>query len=154
MDKNVEAPITTTGAAGFLEWLKRYQPLFYNKLKEQIPAGTIGMGALSDGATGDTAANTTTASPSFMDSVSSILTGLGTAYLTKTQVDAQQQLWNVQLQRAQAGLAPLSINPAQYGLPGPQVGVGLSASTQTFLMWGAIGIAAVYLLPKLLGSRR
>lgn len=153
MDKNVDAPITTTGAAGFLEWLKRYQPLFYGKLKDKIPPGTIGMGALSDGATGDTAANTTTASPSFMDSMSSILTGLGTAYLTKTQVDAQQQLWNVQLQRAQAGLAPLNINPTQYGLPGPTVGVGLSADTQKFLLYAGIGLAAVLLLPKLLGSR-
>lgn len=61
----------------------------------------------------------------------------------------QKQLLDVQVQRAKAGLPPLNVS--QYAA-GAQV--GLSPDTKQFLMIGGIALAAVFLLPQLLGARR
>ena len=59
------------------------------------------------------------------------------------------QLWNAQqiaqvnIERAQRGLAPL--NPAGYG---PQVALTMPAGTQQMLLYGAIGLGAFMLLNK------
>jgi hypothetical protein len=86
------------------------------------------------------------ASPSWLDSISSAIQAAGTAYLTKTQVDAQQQIFNVNLQRAQHGLPPIPTNPTAYGLPAPTVNFGLAGGTQSTLMWLAGGLGVIILL--------
>ena len=53
------------------------------------------------------------------------------------------QLSNVNVTRAQQGLAPL--NMTAYG---PQVGVSLTPATQSMLMIGAVGLGAVLLLSR------
>ena len=57
--------------------------------------------------------------------------------------DAQRRLLNIQMQRAAAGQPPL--DSSQYGLG---VSVGLGGDTQKLLMFGALGIAALFLLTK------
>lgn len=53
------------------------------------------------------------------------------------------QLSQINIKRAQQGLAPL--NPAIYA---PQVGVGLNPQTQKLVMFGLLGVGAVMLLGK------
>lgn len=52
-----------------------------------------------------------------------------------------QQIASVNVKRAQQGLPAL--NPAMYG---PQVGVGMNPQTQSMVLMGAVGLAAVMLL--------
>lgn len=60
----------------------------------------------------------------------------------------QRELLKIQLERAQRGQPPL--DASNYGLG---VNVGLSPDTQKMLLIGAAGLAAVLLLPRLLGRR-
>jgi hypothetical protein len=60
--------------------------------------------------------------------------------------DTQRRILNVQLQRAQQGLPPL--RAAEYGV-GASVNVGLSPDTQKMLLWGALGLGALFVLPRL-----
>lgn len=107
-----------------------------------------GLGAL--GATG-TASSTsvvaatpsTAATPSWMSSITSAISALGQAYLTKTQISDAQTIFDTNLQRAQAGLAPLPTNPANYGLPSPQLNVGLASGTQNLLLYGGIAAGVI-----------
>ena len=55
----------------------------------------------------------------------------------------QRQLLQVQVDRARAGLPPLDVS--NYGAG---VQVGLSKDTQKMLLYGAVGIAALFLLAK------
>jgi len=70
-------------------------------------------------------------------------------YVTATQADAQRQIIDLNAERARRGLPPLS---AEY--VSPQVNVGMSPATRTLVTYGAIGLAAVYLLPQLMKGRR
>jgi len=65
---------------------------------------------------------------------------------TALQVRAQDKILDANIQRANKGLPPL--NPQQVS---PGVNVGLSAQTQKLVTYGAIGLALVFLLPKLIG---
>lgn len=98
------------------------------------------LGALGQTGASTTAATpSTSATPSWMSEITSAISAVGQAYLTKQQVSDAQTIFNTNLQRAQMGLSPLPTNPANYGLPVPGVSVGLSYQTQNLLMWGAIG---------------
>lgn len=148
MDVAISKPIQTTGAQGFLAWLKRYQPDFYAAIRAKLPAGLAGFGLTAEGAAAPAA--TTGASPSWLSTLQNVLVAAAQAKLAKDQIDAQKDLWRIQLERAQAGLAPLDIDPATMGLPGPSVSVGLTGDTKKMLLWGGIGLAAFLILPKLL----
>jgi hypothetical protein len=77
----------------------------------------------------------------FFDWISSVFTGENVkAVLTAAQA---YQLQQINLERAQRGLAPLSA--AQYA---PTVNVGVNQDTQRMLMIGAIALGAVLLLSK------
>lgn len=76
------------------------------------------------------------ADPSWVNALSSAVQAAGQAYLTKTQLDAAQSIFNTNLQRANKGLPPIPTNPTQYGLPAPTVNVGLAQGTLTPLLWG------------------
>jgi hypothetical protein len=95
------------------------------------------------------ATDSAAASPSWLDSISTAIQAAGTAYLTKTQIDAQQQIFNTNLARAQQGLPPIPTNPTAYGLPAPTVNFGLAGGTQSTLLWVAGGLGAVLLLSTL-----
>lgn len=93
-----------------------------------------------------TNASTSGASPSWLSSIDSAVSAATQAYLGVQQSKDAQTLFNVNLQRAQQGLAPLNANPSAYGIVSPQVNVGLSSSTQTLLIAGGIGLGVILLL--------
>lgn len=143
--KSTPNPIRTTGAQGFLDWLKAYQPYLFKAVKDKLPKQALsGLGI--DALTNDTsAASSTGASPSWLDTIKNLVTAAGTAYLTKSQVDAQKDILDMQLTRARQGLSPLAIDPTTFGLPGPSVNVGLSSDTSKLLMYGGLAAAALLL---------
>lgn len=138
------------GVPGFYRWLRATQPGIYESVIRRMKPQTVsGLGfALPGTASGET--STSSAKPSFWDKLNSALATASQAYLSVEQLKAQKKLLATQLQRAQAGLAPLDIDPAAYGITGPQVSVGMSSQTKTFLVWGGVALGAVYLLPKLI----
>lgn len=172
--------ITDTGVRGFLKWLKVEQPGIYKqvapKVSAQVPAAfndyhagnwkIAGLGqsdalqqlsldpSLVSAPTVDVsdAADAGATSTSITDWIGNIVKGVSTLYMTKKQADIQQQVVNTQLARAAAGLPPLSQSLANLGVP--QVNVGLQGSTGTMLLVGAGIVAAIFVLPKLLGGRR
>lgn len=73
------------------------------------------------------AANTGSTSSSLASAIGSIISGASALYMTKQQLGIQQQVVNTQLQRAAAGLPPLSSSLSNLGVP--QVAVGLTAGT-------------------------
>jgi hypothetical protein len=94
------------------------------------------------------------ADPGWLSSISSALQLGAQAYLSKTQIDASQQIFNTNLQRAQMGLPPIPTNPTAYGLPSPTVNFGLAGGTLTPLLWVAGGIGAIILISSLAGGSR
>lgn len=98
------------------------------------------------------ATDSSAATPDWMSSISSAIQAAGQAYLTKTQVDAASQIFQTNLQRAQAGLPPIPTNPTQYGLPAPTVNLGLSSTTQSAVLWIAGGLGVI-LLFGMMGRR-
>lgn len=83
---------------------------------------------------------------------SNVLPALTQAQLAKQQASAAQQIFNVNLQRAQQGLAPIPTSPSNYGVLSPTVNFGLSGGTQSAFLWGIGGIAAVWLISSALKS--
>ncbi len=70
--------------------------------------------------------------------------GLSTADIQKLIAGYNsQQLFELNLQRANQGLPPL--NAAQYA---PQVAVGLNADTQQLLIYGGLAVLAYFLLKR------
>lgn len=86
------------------------------------------------------------ASTSWMSDITSAVAGATQALLGVKQVDAAQQIFNVNLQRAQQGLAPIPTNPTQYGLAAPTVNVGVSSATLTPILYVVGGIALLLML--------
>jgi hypothetical protein len=129
-----------TGAAGLVEWIKLRQPYLYRRVARQLEK--LAASPLADDVT---------PAPTWSDTLKNLVTVAGQAMLSKSQLDAQQKILDLQISRAKAGLAPLDIDPTTFGITGPQVTVGLDPSTKNLaLIVGGI-LAAVYLLPKLRG---
>lgn len=145
-------PGNPRGMRGFFAWLHATQPGIARAVavKLRAPATLSGLGIT---APSEVTSTEKPVAPSVVDKVKDILLGVSSAYLSYEQLQAQKKVMDVQLQRAQAGLPPLAIDMEQYGLTGPQVSVGLSPQTKTLLIYGGIGLAAVYLLPKVIGKR-
>jgi len=71
----------------------------------------------------------------------------------RTAQKLQEQLARENAARASAGKPPINMDQyAKYAAP--QVNVGLSPTVQNILIYGGIGLAAVLLLPILMGKRR
>jgi hypothetical protein len=87
------------------------------------------------------------------DIFSKLATAVGGFMLTKQQLDTQNKIVAVQLDRAQKGLPPININTLQAGLPQPTVRVGLSADTGKMVMYALLGLGALFVLPQLLRRR-
>lgn len=154
--------INDTGVRGFLKWWKAEQPGLYPKVaqlvSQRVPAAfddyhggnwkIAGLGqtdalqmlsvdpSLVSAPTVDVsdAADSGAKSTSIADTISNIVKGVSTLYLTKKQADIQQQVVNTQLQRAAAGLPPLPQSLANLGVP--QVNVGLQGNTGIMLAIG------------------
>jgi hypothetical protein len=84
------------------------------------------------------AANSGAASSGIVGTIKNIISGISQAYLAKSQVDTLNQVNQIQLQRAAAGLPPLNTSTLQLGVP--QVNVGLSKGTLT---GGGVALAVV-----------
>lgn len=69
------------------------------------------------------------------------ISAIARAITTVSMADAQRRLLNLQLERAQQGLAPL--DSSQYGLG---VSVGLGGDTQKMILLGVGALALVFLL--------
>jgi hypothetical protein len=171
--------ISDTGVRGFLKWLKIEQPGLYpkiaNAIADQVPGAfddyhagrwrVAGLGqssalavlnvdpGLVPAPTVDVseAADSGGKSTSITDTIASIVKGISSLYLTKKQVDVQQQVVNTQLQRAAAGLPPLDASIANLGVP--QVRVGLSAGTGTGIAL-AVGGALLLMALGVFSGRR
>lgn len=94
------------------------------------------------------------AEPDWVSSVSSALQLASQAYLTKTQVDATNQLFNTNLQLAQKGLPLIPTNPTAYGLPAPTVNLGVNRSTLTPVLMVVGGLGALYVFSSLVRNKR
>ncbi len=145
-------PGNPRGMRGFFAWLGTTQPSIARavlvKLRRPANLGALGIAAPEQVTTTQTAV-----APSTADKIKDLVLGVSQAYLTYEQMQAQKKVMDLQLERARSGQPPLDINMEQYGLVGPSVSVGLSPQTKQLLTYGAVGLAAVYLLPKFLRKR-
>lgn len=172
--------ISETGARGFLLWLKSEPSMapLYKRIEPQLKRlaagakrGSASFGGLADVTTDFTPpaldmsaftpqvpviSDTTTAPASggFVDTLKNLVSTAGAALFTAQQLKTAQKVTDIQLQRAQQGLPPLSIDTASLGMPQVGVKVGLAAGTQNLVLWGGIALAAILVLPRLIGGRR
>lgn len=100
--------------------------------------------SVSDASDVSDVANQGSSTPTVTSLITNIVGGLSSLYMAKNQVDIQNKVTAIQLQRAQAGLPPLPIDTSRLGVP--QVAIGIAPQTQSILMWGAIGLGAFILL--------
>ena len=94
------------------------------------------------------------ATPSWLADLGSAFKTGAQAFLGYTQVKDAQQIFNVNLQRAQQGLPPIPTNPVNYGLPAPTANIGLTDQTQKALLWGVGLLVGGMVLIKLVGHNR
>jgi hypothetical protein len=98
------------------------------------------------------AANQGASSSGIVSTIANLVSAAGSIFMAKSQVDTLKQVNNIQLQRAQLGLAPLDMSTYKLGVP--QVNVGLSSGAMT---GGGIALAVVAglgLMFALSGRRR
>jgi hypothetical protein len=121
---------------------------------DQVDQAVAAAGGLSGSASDPASAASTAPTSSSLSSIfSGLASAVGSVFLTKQQLDTQNQLVQLQLQRAQAGLPPLNVS--NLGLPqlGPTLNLGLSSQTQSALFW-VLGIGGgLLLLSSVLGGR-
>lgn len=87
-------------------------------------------------ATEDQAAGVDTSQPWYQD----LLQFASGALQTYTQFRSQDQIMQLNLERAKAGLPP--IDPTRYG---PSVGVGMDYQTRNLMTWALLGAGALAL---------
>jgi len=147
----ITQPIVATGAQGFLQWLKDRQPYLYGRIAKRIPAPQLaGLGGLDPVIT---TASTQPTSSTIVDALKTLVLGAGQVLLTKEQLKAQQKIVDLQLERARAGLAPLDIDPTEYGLPAPSVKLGVDADAKRILTIGGLVLGAGFFAYLILGAR-
>jgi hypothetical protein len=146
--------ISERGTKGFYLWLKANQPKLYAEVARRSSKGVAALSGVGDlfsdlyggssAVASDPAATATTASTSsgLADSIKNVVMGAAQIFLAKKQLDTQGQIVDAQLARAKAGLPPLNINAASFGLQ-PTIGVGLTASTQNLVMYGGLALLAL-----------
>jgi hypothetical protein len=159
--------MSPTIRAAYVTWFRRNLPGFaqvFDKQPATTRAGLSGVGYIDpmtgidmpDGVMTFAPASsspvvTDTSSTNWANVISSIGQAASAYVLTKNQADISKQITNIQLQRAAMGQPPLAMSElqARYGISTtPGVNVGVSPDTQKFLMWGGLGLVAVYLLTR------
>lgn len=131
------------GIKGFFAWLRAKQPHIYGRVIPQFGEGALGDLGLS---APEVLATEKPVGSNVIDTIKDIVLGVSTAYLTAEQMRAQRKILDMQLKRAQAGLAPLDINPADYGASGPSVQVGVTSDTKQLLIYGGLVAIAAWVL--------
>jgi hypothetical protein len=133
----------------FVLWLQHANPKLFQhavaqagkKVTMSVPSG---MGATTSTATAP-------ASSSFWDSLTNTLSSIGTAASTivPTVLNAQtnQKILDAQIKLAQAGKPPLNTSQIT-APPTASFSIGTSPAMQ-YIMWGALGLGAVFLFMKL-----
>ena len=150
----------------FLTWVERQHPRIYNRLardpwlmlsaggpttgRGQPPRRWIGgrrwghqLGQAEDFIPGANAPPTPKPAPSWFDKIMSFATPL-------LQIRQQKTLFDLQLKRAKQGLPPLAVE--QYA-PAVRVKAGIDSSIMVPLVIAGVGVAAMIVLPRLLGKR-
>lgn len=89
--------------------------------------------------------DTSTSQPSLL---TQLITGFTQYKLANQQLKTADQITQLQLSRARAGLPPLNIDAGTLGVP--SVSVGLSSGTQQLVLYGLLGIGGLFLLNTLL----
>jgi LPXTG-motif cell wall-anchored protein len=140
--------ITAKGTKGFFLYLRENLPQVYDEVAKQISdSGSLqGFGAVDPVAS----SSETPPSQNLANAISSIADTVSKVYLSQQQADAQSQIVATQLARAQAGLPPLNLNPAAYGIPTAPSKTSMFSVTS--ISW--IGIAAALGLLYLFLSRK
>jgi len=99
-------------------------------------------------------ASTGGASSSWLSSIGTAVSAATQAYLGIQQSKDAQTLFDTNLQRAQAGLAPLNANPTAYGITSPTVNVGLSPGVQSLAIYGGLGLLGVFAFSAIMKHRK
>ncbi len=111
----------------------------------------------SGGSSTDTSSGSTSSGSSWIDNLTSLLPSASTLSSwaqAGTQAYAQYQLTQTNLSRAKLGLPALtSAQYAQYA-PGVGVQVGLTSSTTNLLMYGALGLGALFVIMQVMKGKR
>lgn len=151
-------PLNMIAGSRFLEWVKGEHPSLYAAAQRRVSVGTppkrgtfagLGADAKADSKAGDAMA---TAGP--LERFVNTVTALAPQYL---QYRAQQELLDVQLDRARQGLPPL--RPTDYA-PAVQLSVDPSMyspqleALKPWLLYGGIAVAGLFLFKMLGGKRR
>lgn len=97
---------------------------------------------------GDDGSSTATASSGSPGWLTPLVTGITSFFTGKQQLDTINQVNQINIQRAAAGLPPISVPIA-----GPQVNVGVSSDVQNLLIYGGLGIGAIWLLTSFMKRR-
>ena len=135
----------------FMVWLQRANPKLFQHAVAQ--AGKKVTMSLPSGMGATTPAATT--SNSFWDSLTNTLSSIGTAAgtIVPTILNAQtnSKILDAQIKLAQAGKPPLNTSQIT-APPTASFSIGTSPAMQ-YIMWGALGLGAVFLFMKLKNSR-
>lgn len=146
------APKYPPGIKGYMAWIQSKNPRLFRVAMERVRNPSLaGLGFSGDaGQVAEAAATAAPTTPSVAQKLRDILLAAGQTYLTVEQVRAQQKVLDMNLKRAQQGLAPLDVNLPQYGFTGASASVGLESGTQKFLLLALAAAGAFYLIPKLI----
>jgi hypothetical protein len=161
--------LRVTGPKGYLVWLALNQPRLYKQIRPRLlasmPANLSGFGStnlsltamgVSPAIESDPLINAAPsgASSKWADTLQTILGAAATVYTTKTQIDAQKRINDMQLDRLRQGLPPLNIDPGQYGLATASASIGVSEGTRKWLTYGGLAVVGAWILTSLVGGRR
>ena len=151
--------------AQHVQWFRTNVPGFKQVMDRASPpvrAGLAGLAILGpdDGTTASASTAVATTDSSDFD-WGNLIKSLGTAasqyMMTDAQIKANQQITNIQVQRAQQGLPPLALSTLQqqYGISTtPSANVGLTPDTKTFLMYAGIGLGLLWVFTSMKSRRR
>lgn len=100
------------------------------------------------GQTSDSTGTTDSSSTGTPDWLANLTTGVTNFFVGRQQLQTIDEINQINIQRAAAGLPPINPNIAQ-----PGVQVGLSSGTQQLLVYGALGIGALFVLNMFMKRR-
>lgn len=122
----------------FVNWLRDWNPNAYQQVESEAPELLEGLGA--EAAAGVQNAGGSSWADMFLKIAAPAL-----------QIYQQRKVMQMQLKRAEQGLPPL---PTEQLAPPPMAAkIGLDNSTMKMIGFGAVGLAAIVVLPKLMKRR-
>jgi hypothetical protein len=155
--------INAPGLEGLLAWVKKYQPAIYKDAAKHLPTLKLnGLGITTyetdsgsttvfDDPAPSASSSTTSGAPSTLDVIKNAVMVASQAYLTKTQLDAQGKILNMQLDRLRNGLPVVDMDPSQYGVPSVALTVGKDTKTFAYIALAGVGLFAFFMM---MGRRR